>query len=427
MKRTRVVLTLFVALGLVASSCGQKDSARRAGEAFDSRTATGGGGSAAATTAPTATTRPSRPDSSVGVTAAEIRIGIHAPISGAGAPPESFRLGYDLYWRALKRRIHGRTVRIFLEDDKYNPSGAVAACKKLVEQDKVFLILGAAGADQLAACAKYADGVGVPYLSEGIAREGFDYGTYFANTPTYAVQGWILAEYIAKVIKAKSVVMVRANTANFDEGEKGLQTAAKANGLDLKVITVPKDASAGEVQSAAVQVCSSKPDVVYPLMSPAIFLQLASGVKAQNCKPRWAGVGNTMGINLVASVACSQGTVDGGASFFSSYPALDEVPKLDPGYRKAYEQLNHKTGDDIGWGLWAAMKSVRTLLDKAGPKLTRQTFIHFLEGKKFAAEVTPGTDFRKSHFGGTGVHVVKVNCKASPPQFETEFSFATGF
>ena len=168
MKRIRIVVTLVVALALVGSACGQKDSARRAGEAFDSRTVPAGGGGA--TTGTTATTRPSQPDSSVGVTDSEIRIGVHAPISGAGAPPESFRLGYDLYWRALQQGIHGRKVRVFLEDDKYNPSGAVAACKKLVEQDKVFLIIGAAGADQLAACAKYANSVGVPYLSEGIAR-----------------------------------------------------------------------------------------------------------------------------------------------------------------------------------------------------------------------------------------------------------------
>lgn len=134
-----------------------------------------------------------------------------------------------------------------------------------------------------------------------------------------------------------------------------------------------------------MQVCSAKPQVVCPLMSPAIFLQLAAGVKAQNCTPRWAGIGNTMGINLVASVACSQGTVDGGASFFSSYPGLDQVPRIDPAYAKAYEQFHGKPGDDIGWGLWAAMKGVHTLLDQVGPKLTRQTLIHFLEGKKFPA------------------------------------------
>jgi ABC-type branched-subunit amino acid transport system substrate-binding protein len=408
---------MIAAVGLAGlAACGQKDDASQEGD--------GGVEPGAATTAPDETTVP---DSTTGVSDTEIRIGVHGPLTGAGAPAASFTKAADLYWRALGAGVHDRSVKVFLEDDKYNPSGAVAACKKMVEQDQVFLIYGAAGADQLAACAKYTNSVGVPYISEGIAEQGFDFDTYFATTPTYGQQGRILAEYIANVLEKRRVIMIRANTANFDEAEEGMRASASDNDLDFDAITIPKDASAPEVQSAAVQVCRERPEVVYPLMAPAIFLPLAAAVKGQGCTPRWAGVGNTMAINLVAQVGCGQDTLGGGASFFASYPGLDKVQELDAGYEEAYQQLNGSSGDDIGWGLWGAMKSLHTVLDGVGPDLSRQKLMDYIDGRSFPDEILPATDFTDSHFGGTGVHVLKVDCAADPPQWKTEYAFAKGF
>ena len=161
---SRRICTLVVLTLLVAAACGQKDGVH---------VATAGGGASAgpsagpATTSPggtSAATVPKGPGDTDGVTDTEIRIGVHAPLTGAGANAPSFEQGKDLYFQSVGQ-INGRTVKVFFQDDKYNPSSAVEACKKMVEQDKVFLLVGAGGADQIAACAKYAAGVGVPYLA----------------------------------------------------------------------------------------------------------------------------------------------------------------------------------------------------------------------------------------------------------------------
>ena len=46
------------------------------------------------------------------------------------------------------------------------PSQAVAACKTLVQDKHVFLLVGAAGTDQIVECAKYAATAHIPYLAE---------------------------------------------------------------------------------------------------------------------------------------------------------------------------------------------------------------------------------------------------------------------
>src|SRR5438128_1260951 len=146
--------------------------------------ATGGGATGGGAAAGTGDT--------TGVTNDSIAIGIHAPLTGATGTPlpsSAFNTGKDVYWDWIKahgQSINGRNAKVFFEDDGYNPGQARAACKKMVEQDHVFLLIGGAGTDQITECAKYAASVGVPYLSEGVAESSLaNLSNYFALSMSY--------------------------------------------------------------------------------------------------------------------------------------------------------------------------------------------------------------------------------------------------
>ena len=425
---SRRICTLVVLSLVVAAACGQKDGVH---------VATAGGASGGETAGPATTaagqtsvaTVPKGPGDTDGVTDTEIRIGVHAPLTGAGANAPSFEQGKDLYFQSVGQ-INGRTVKVFFQDDKYNPSSAVEACKKMVEQDKVFLLVGAGGADQIAACAKYAAGVGVPYLAEGVGEAGLDkLRSYFALSMTYKQQGALLAQYIKNVVKSTKVAMVRADTANFADAHTGFVAGAKAQKLDLvQDITVPKDAAQAELQSAAVELCGGdKPDVVYPLMAPVLFLQFASAVHSQNCTVRWAGVGVTIGLNIVAAALCGANIIPGGASFFSPFTGIADADTVDPAYQQTWAKVNGGRGDDIAWGLWGAEKLLGAMLQATGRNLTRQNFVNAVNGKTFSTKAYPDVDYSKSRFGGTGVQVLKADCAKKPPEYVTESSFKTSF
>ena len=51
-------------------------------------------------------------------------------------------------------------------------SAAVQVCREMVEQEGAFLLVGGGGADQITACAQYADENGIPYLSAGVNEDG---------------------------------------------------------------------------------------------------------------------------------------------------------------------------------------------------------------------------------------------------------------
>ena len=424
---SRRICILVVLSFLVASACGQKEGVH---------VATGGGSSGGESAGPATTqaegsvgTVPKGPGDTDGVTDTEIRIGVHAPLTGAGANAPSFEQGKDLYFQSVGP-INGRTVKVFFEDDKYNPSSAVEACKKMVEQDKVFLLVGGGGADQIAACAKYANTAGVPYLAEGVGEAGLDeLDRYFALSMTYNQQGTLLAQYIKNVANSTKVAMVRADTANFADAHTGFVEGVKAEKLDLvQDITVPKDAAQAELQSAAVELCGgSRPEVVYPLMAPVLFLQFASAVHAQNCEIRWAGVGVTIGLNIVAAALCGGNAIPGGATFFSPFTGVDDADTIDPAFQQTWAKVNGGRGDDIAWGLWGAEKLLGTMLQEVGQNLTRQNFVNTVNGKTFSTKVYPDVNYAKSHFGGTGVQVLKADCAKKPPVYVTESSFKTSF
>ena len=81
----------------------------------------------------------------VGVTDNEILIGMFSPLSG---PVASF--GTDTLYAAKlwydetnkKGGIHGRKIRVLVEDDKCTPTDLLAVVKKYVTIDKVFMVHG---------------------------------------------------------------------------------------------------------------------------------------------------------------------------------------------------------------------------------------------------------------------------------------------
>lgn len=415
--------TAGAAGGTAAGAATAGGSGSAAGGAPAGGAAAGGGTAAAA-----------GPGDRTGVTDTNINVGIHAPVSGAAPfPSTSFSQGYPVYFKFIsdKGGVNGRKIKPYFEDDGYNTSQAVSVCKKMVQEDKVFLLIGGGGADQIVACARYAASVGVPYVAEGTTDGALaKLTTDFSESMTYSQQAKLLASYIKNVVGKTKVSMVRADTTNFEDAHSAFVSAAQQAGLTMvKDITVPKDASATDAQTAAGQLCThtNDADVVFPLMAPTIWINLAAAVHGQGCAPRWAGVGITMGLNIVATAVCGSGSVaTGQASFFSPFPGLDKADAVDPDYTKAYKAQNpNSTPDDIGFALWGAEKLVTAQLAAAGRDLSRQSFVSSVSGKEFVTGVYPTVNYKTSHFGGTAVHVLKLDCASQ--QYVTEFLNKSSF
>ena len=369
---------------------------------------------------------------SPGVTDTEIRIGIHAPVTGAAPfPSTSFSDGKAVYFNHINDSggVNGRKVKVIFQDDGYNPSQAVAVCKKMVEQDKVFLLVGGGGTDQIVSCSQYAASVGVPYLAEGVTEQGLDkLQSYFAVSMTYKAQTKLLAQYMKNVLHVTKVGMIRANTANFDDAHAGFLAAAQQAGLQVvKDMVLDKSASSSAALQAGGSICSDRansPQAMFPLIAPTIWVQIVAGANAQACAPIWSGVGITEGLNIVGTAVCGA-AANTKAHFFSPTMGIADADKFDADFQRSYRKQNGKDGDDIGLLLWGLTKTVGLMLNNAGRDLSRQSFVSTNLGKVVHTGVYPDVNYSNTRFGGTGVHVLKLNCAAQ--RYDTEATFKTAF
>ena len=84
----------------------------------------------------------------VGVTDKEIVIGSHLDLSGPIAMwGKQTKLGMEMRAREINEAggIHGRKIRLVVEDNGYDPKKAIMATNKMINRDKVFCFVSNMG------------------------------------------------------------------------------------------------------------------------------------------------------------------------------------------------------------------------------------------------------------------------------------------
>lgn len=333
---------------------------------------------------------------STGVTDTEIVIGFHAPLTGAAPlPQQSFKKGQTQYWEQ-RGKVYGRNVRIIIYDDKYNPSAATGVCKQLIERDKAFIMGGAGGADQIAACARVANAAGVPYVSPGV-DEGVlrSLRHYFAFSMTYPQQAPLLVQWVKKHSPPsnKKFGIIKDRTPSFNAVVNTVKAEAEKAGYQVLIRQTQNG------PSDAQWLVQNQIEVAFPIMSPSTWVQIVNspGGKIK----QWAGVGITMGLNQVINAACP--AIDG-AMFFSPFPGFNTAKQFDP---------KTTAEDDIQWALWGSNKLLDTIFTKMDGVLTRERFMQVLENETVDNGIYPVTKHsRNNHFTANTVHVLRADCNA---------------
>ena len=94
-----------------------------------------------------------------------LKVGYISPITGNFAiAGQEMVDGWDLYWELNGTEVNGVTVETIVEDDAGNPETSLTKAKKLVELDKVDVVVGPLLANTALAVAAYTSSVGVPNL-----------------------------------------------------------------------------------------------------------------------------------------------------------------------------------------------------------------------------------------------------------------------
>ena len=178
-----------------------------------------------------------------GFTQPEIRIGVVGGFTGGQAPiAEAHKRGLVLRLEQIGYKISGRPVKVFYEDCKEEVAPTVEKVRKLVEGDRVHILLGPLFGSGIAAVADYMNKKGIPWLPTAASGEQFTSANpaHFAQNYGWYQLGSLLSPYAYKKMKARTAVIIVNDYAyGHMLGGYYKDTFEKEGGKILKYIALP--------------------------------------------------------------------------------------------------------------------------------------------------------------------------------------------
>jgi ABC-type branched-subunit amino acid transport system substrate-binding protein len=166
-----------------------------------------------------------------GATDTEIKIGNTMPYSGPASAWGTQGKTAAAFFKMLNEQggINGRKINFISLDDGYSPPKTVEATRRLVEQDRVFLLFFQVGTPTNSAIHKYVNGKGIPHLfvssgsSKWVDPQNFPW-TMPALLP-YQTEGALYAQAIKASMPEAKIALLYQNDDLGKDYVKGFKSA----------------------------------------------------------------------------------------------------------------------------------------------------------------------------------------------------------
>ncbi len=332
-----------------------------------------------------------------GVTDDEIVIGMHAPMSGplVAYGVDAVQMAEMLYEQVNQRGgIHGRKIRVIVEDDKCLANTLVAAVKKLVTVDHVFLLHGGSCTGPVTAAQEFITREKVPLVMLVAAGDAgvfppirYMFGSFQGTQRVFASA---LTEFAAKELKAKRLAII----VHDDEyGKASLATAkAVAERYGVQVVAVERiPLNITDVTAPMLNIRAAKPDAIlsggYP--APAVLIAQKYAEYGMTATPMLL---MTQGIPTASVFAKNVGSEGALRNFYHPW-AYNEVgnealrQRWTSMYKSRYP--DREPGGFMIVGVPSTI-AITAALEKAGRNLTRERFVDAMETLDIKHEVIAG-------------------------------------
>jgi branched-chain amino acid transport system substrate-binding protein len=356
----------LMAVALLLSACGGKEEA-------------------GAPTAASPGASPAAVGDTTGVTDTQILLGTTLPLSqtvaAAYAPVADGEQAYFAYINDTEGGVYGRKIKVILGDDHYNPPDTVEVTRKLVEQDKVFAIIGALGDETHAAVLDYLEQNGIPdmFMATGVHRYTEPpVKTRFGGIPDYQVEGRMLGAYVAKNYNGKKLGILRENNEMGVDGLAGVNMGLE--GSDVEIVADEKiEATTSDVTAQAQRLKNGGAEVIISVAGPvgsASLVQTARAVLAWDVPILVSGVDCSDIFVALAGAENAEGVISvvfGHQIYETDLPGVQQHIEIMKKYAPNVEPSNFTV-----YGAITAELMVESL-KKAGPDLTREKLVDAAE------------------------------------------------
>ena len=309
-----------------------------------------------------------------GVSADTITFGQAAVLEG---PAAALGLGMQLGLNAAfneanaKGGVQGRKIKLISVNDGYEPDRAIAATKKLIEEDKVFALVGAVGTPTSAAAQPIATAAHVPFI-------GAFTGAAFLRNPkldnvinvraSYDAETEAWVKHLTEDLKITKIAIFFQDDAFGRAGLAGFKKAMEKRNLEiLAEATYERNTIA--VKSALLSLKRAEPDavVIVGAYKPvAEFIKLARKI---SFNPVFVNI-SFVGANALAKELGAEGK---GVIVSQVVPFPGDASlKVVADYQAALKATDPKAEPEfVSLEGYLVGRLAVAALEKAGPDLTR--------------------------------------------------------
>lgn len=321
-----------------------------------------------------------------GVSDASIRLGMSAPLSGpTGAYGKQMKEGIEACFARVNASggVHGRKLELVALDDGYETGPAVANAKKLVEQDKVFALMGFYGSSPTAAVLPVLDATGVPLI-------GTISGAEALRKPVNRHMFHLRASYgdeTAAIVKNLTTVGITRVAVFYQDdgfgqaGLKGVQEALAAHRLEpVATASIPRNSIEVANAVAAIAKADAQAVVMVTLYRPTA--EFIKQMRAAGAAPFFVALSPVGTDQLIAELG-PQNTRGIQVSQVIPYPWGDKLEVVRE-YKKSLASYA-KNSQISYYGLegYINARLVVAALERAGNNPTREKLIAALRSGPF--------------------------------------------
>jgi branched-chain amino acid transport system substrate-binding protein len=348
----------------------------------------------------------------VGVTDNEIVIGSHLDLSGPIAMwGKQTKLGMQMRAREINEAggIHGRKIRLVVEDNGYDPKKAIMATNKMISRDKVFCFVSNMGTPTALASFPIIMKKKIPHLFPMTTAEPFykPYNRYsFNGFPTYYDSARNMVKYFVEHKKYSKFGMLYQDDDMGAIMKKGVEDQLAVYKLKLLEATSYKR-GATEFSAQIAKLKKAKPQLI---MLATIIRETVGAMREAN-KIGWdvefCGSGPAY-TQLIPMLAKKSGfSVDGklyiGA--YAMYPYKDSPLKTVRDWFNRHIKFFGVPPDMPTLTGYQAMDHFVKGAEKAGRNLTRETLIDALETLNYVEDkVFGGSPLILTPTSHVGIH-----------------------
>ncbi len=225
-----------------------------------------------------------------GITKNEIILGQSCALSGpAQALGIGMKAGLDAYFSKINEAggVRGRTIKLISLDDGYEPYRAITNTRRLIEKDKVFMLIGEVGTPTSKAVVPMAEKAEVPFFGPFTGAEFLrnPFRKYVINIRgSYYQEMEALAHYVIDHLGKTKIACFYQNDDYGQAGLNGLTIALAKRSIEL-VSQGAYERNTVAIKSGLLMIKKSSPEVVIMVgaYKPcAEFIKLAKKVSMKD-------------------------------------------------------------------------------------------------------------------------------------------------